>query len=891
MNIDAIAKKDIDRRAFVAASAAATATLAGLSLAGCSENNLQETETASSESGPLEEGAEWIPVSCWHNCGGRCLNKVLVKDGVVLRQKTDDTHEDSWDWPQSRGCIRGRSVQQQVFGADRVKYPMKRKHWEPLTGGDKSLRGRDEWERISWDEALDYIAAELKNAKEKYGNRSILYMNEVNLEGYLGGVLAAFGGYTDMSACQSDGTFQYAATGMMGQTYSPLNDRYDILSNTEYFVMWGHNPAWAAFGNPSFYVKHFKKAGIKFVFVGPDYNASAGYTDAEWIPVRPGGDTALILGLAHSMISRDENGSLIDWDFLDRCVVGFDADHMPADAKTDENFHDYIMGVYDGIEKTAEWASEICGTPVERIHRLADILSCKNNCYISSNGAPARAKGAENYPQALMAISAMGGHFGKPGNASGLDHNYSTFNRGPNLVQSAAPGGVPFFFSNAGNPVEDVIPLSVLWDAVLTGRYYDAGNLLAGTAHAPIERETDIHVIVGEIKNVLQTQVDTNKGIEAFRKVDFVCTQVYTMKTDSRYADIVLPVCTRWEYDTSTNYDAAYDKENIFAHCKAIDPLFESRTDWQIANDLAARLDLDFGEILPYSDQQLWMNALVGSTVVKEDGSGMEPLLTVTKEDYERYGTVGEPQQGRIPFEQFVSDGVYRVKRSADDPHAAFVSFKEFREDPEANPLETSVSGKLEIYCQAKSDLFDMLRGDLEQFVDVSPLPKYLEQHEGYTDSFVDWENKVRGPYPFQLTHVHYLRRAHSDMDNLPWLREAMTNPVFINKEDAAAKGIADGDVILVKNDNGQFIRPASVTRTVMPGVIAIPHGAAVRIDEKTGIDIGGADNVLTSSGKETSILASGWNGTLVDYEKYTGDIELLPDCDWPLDIPLPDEE
>src|SRR5690606_34757378 len=91
---------------------------------------------------------EWIPVACWHNCGGRCVNKVLVKDGVVVRQKTDDTHEDSADFPQQRGCARGRSQRRQVFGADRLKYPMKRKNWEPGTGGKRELRGRDEWVRI-----------------------------------------------------------------------------------------------------------------------------------------------------------------------------------------------------------------------------------------------------------------------------------------------------------------------------------------------------------------------------------------------------------------------------------------------------------------------------------------------------------------------------------------------------------------------------------------------------------------------------------------------------------------------------------------------------------------------------------------------------------------------
>ena len=135
------------------------------------------------------------------------------------------------------------------------------------------------------------------------------------------------------------------------------------LVNSDYIVLMGHNAAWAAFGNPSYYLKHAKENGARFVFVGPEYSATAGFANALWIPVRPGGDTALLLGVAYSMITRDDNGSLIDWDFLNRCTVGFDADHMPADAKTDENFRAYVLGESDGIAKTQQWASELCGTP------------------------------------------------------------------------------------------------------------------------------------------------------------------------------------------------------------------------------------------------------------------------------------------------------------------------------------------------------------------------------------------------------------------------------------------------------------------------------------------------------------------------------------------------
>lgn len=876
--------KDMDRRSFIKASAAATAAFGALSLVGCSENKLDEEERLAEPGAEFvsnEEGAEWFAAPCWHNCGGRCLNKVLIKDGVALRQKTDDTHEDSYDWPQSRGCLRGRSMQQQVFGADRVKYPMKRKNWSP-DNPHGELRGIDEWERISWEEALDYIADELKKAKEKYGNRSIYYMNLINLEHYMGTVLSAFGGYVDAYATQSNGTFTYPVA-KFGVAPQQLNDRFDI-ENADYIVLWGHNPAWCAFGNPSYYIKHYKSLGVKFLYVGPDYNATAAFTDAEWVPARPGTDTALILAVAHTMLAKDQDGSLIDWDFLNRCTVGFDAEHMPSDAKTEENFKDYLMGAYDGVEKSAAWASEISGTPVEKIEHLAEVLGCNNNCYISTSAAPARNKGSENYPQALMTLTAMGGHFGKPGNACALDISYSAFNRGPKIAANAY-GGVPGQFSNCNNPIDDCFQLSEVWDNILDGKYYFTGHHGIGQYIEPEERDIDIHVIIGETTNHLQTQPNINRGIEAFRKVDFVASQVYAMKTDAVYSDIVLPICTRWEVDRDIFYSSFADKECAYAYRKIIDPLYEAKSDYEVAQGIAERLGLDFSEIVPFEEKQLWFNHLANATLLAEDGT-IGPLVTVAQEDLDKYGVQGEIQEGAVTLEKFISDGIYRVPRSKDDGYT-FIAFKEFRDDPEANPIATTASGKLEIYCQAKGDLFAMINKGVDRFVEVSPLPKYLRQNEGYEDSFVDWENKVKGECPFQMTHAHYLRRAHSDMDNLPWAREAMTNPVFINSRDAEEKGIKDGDTILVRNDEGSFIRPASVSALIMPGVVLVPHGANVKIDKETGIDIAGADNILTSSSRETSSGLCGWNSTLVDYEKYTGDLELLPDCEWPVAGPL----
>ena len=248
------------------------------------------------------------------------MNKVLVRDGIVIRQKTDDSVEDTIDNPQQRGCVRGRSQRMQVFGPDRIKYPLKRKHWSPEDPNGQ-LRGKDEWERISWDEALDYVAAELKKAYETHGPRSVLNCATKGLAT----ALNAMGGgctVTDTSSCGtlSNGTAQKMGLGFLNWFFV-VNDRYD-LKNAEYIVLHGANPAWTASGMPINNYLQAKKAGAKFVVIGPFKNATANTLDAKWVPVCPSTDLALCMGIAYEMLKLDEQeGNVVDWDFLHACTL------------------------------------------------------------------------------------------------------------------------------------------------------------------------------------------------------------------------------------------------------------------------------------------------------------------------------------------------------------------------------------------------------------------------------------------------------------------------------------------------------------------------------------------------------------------------------------------
>lgn len=138
----------------------------------------------------------------------------------------------------------------------------------------------------------------------------------------------------------------------------------------------------------------------------------------------------------------------------------------------------------------------------------------------------------------------------------------------------------------------------------------------------------------------------------------------------------------------------------------------------------------------------------------------------------------------------------------------------------------------------------------------------------------------MKGDYPYLFFTPHYLRRSHTTLNNVPWLREAFENPVFINAQDAKEKGVVTGDTVLVESRWGKVLRIASVTETLMPGVLALPHGSWVDIDEETGYDKGGADNVLCGPVTSSSGV-SGYNNYNINFEKYDAE-QLPPDVEWP---------
>ncbi|AKL94355.1 anaerobic dimethyl sulfoxide reductase chain A [Clostridium aceticum] len=849
--IDKVKSFKMNRRSFLKWSAA---TSAALMVTGY-ESELSEVSAAEADS-ILSKKGEWVSAACWHNCGGRCLNKAYVVDGVVIRQKTDDTHPDSIDFPQQRACARGRSQRKQVFGADRLKYPMKRKHWAP-GGGQKELRGKDQWVRISWNEALDIVSSETTRIKESYGNQSIYLVHGADgRSGEMRAPFALYGGYVEKYGSRSRGAWARAMQPIMGihQKQHALNDRMDIL-NAKLIVLWGNNPAWNSGSYAMNNLLRAKEAGIKIISIDPFYNTTASVLADEFIPIRPATDTPMLLAIAYVLITEDSpEKPLIDWDFLNRCTVGFDSEHMPQGADPKENFKDYVLGTYDNQPKTPEWASEICGTPADKIRSFANELGSTKPATVLFGWNSARIEKGQHVCLAQTTVGAMTGNMGIAGGCFSCSAQEPSTNGGPALVRAGSTG-----VSELENPLKQPkLSSAEHWDAILTGKYTDGVGA---------KKDIDVRMIYHSHSSTLNQTNNANKGIKAHRKVEFVVTNQYVLNPNAAYSDIVLPITTMWERFGNVT---AGNRETLIWARKVIEPLFESKDDYWIAKELGKRWGIDSLQIQHISDEQIIFNQIAGAQVIKPDNSGYEPLVTITDDDIKAWGVEGKPQIGRITLDEFKEKGIYQVERKKDDKFV-YIHNKKFRENPEENPLSTK-SGKIEIHCQELADMVTKAGWNKG-----NPIAIYEPATHGYEATFKNWNKKIKGRYPLQLCSIHGQRQTHSVMGNVPWLREAFPYELYMNTIDAKARGFSEQDVVRVFNEHGSLLRRLHITERVMPGVVLLPQGSWIEIDDN-GNCRGGSANMLTGDYPSGPDIES-FQACIVDVEKYNKELE--PDHKW----------
>ena len=702
--------------------------------------------------GSLNSEEQEVITSCPHDCGGRCVLKVHLKNGVITRIETDNGEE-----PQLRACSRGRAYRQRVYAPDRLKYPMKR------TG----VRGEGRFERISWDEALDTVARELKRIKSTYGNEAIFYVpysgnTGTFLHSQLGvfRLLTLFGGFTPVWGSASFWGNLFASD----ITYGTLNTGHtrDDLLNSRLILMWGWNPAETVQStNTSLYLAKAKEAGIKIISLDPRFTDSAAAFAHKWIPIRPGTDTAMLMAMAHKIISED----LQDQNFLDAYTVGFN------------QFKEYVVGKEDGIPKTPAWAEAITGVSAATIEELALDYATKKPSALLTLGAPGRTAFGEQFHRSVSTLAAITGNIGiNGGDPAGFGITPVGLQplASAGLLQGSTPGNLP-----KGTTPKKGVHITKAWDAILKGR---AGGY-----------ENDFKLVYITNGNPVNQFLNTNKAVEALKKVEFVVVHEQFMTATARFADILLPVNTQLERNDIVRpwHSGSY---YIYLN-KVIDSLYESKSDLEICIGLAKRLEIE-----GYSNitEDEWLRTFWKSA---ENLTHTKPL---------------------IDYDTLKKKGIHKIKLK--EPA---ISFKQQIEDPKTHPFPTP-SGKIEIYSKRLADMNNPK---------IPPIPKYIETWESHNDPLTT-------QYPLQFISTHFKRRIHSNMDSIPWLRECEPQMLWVNSIDARSRNIQHGDLVRIFNQRGEVLIPAKVTERIMPGVVSLDEGAWYNPDER-GVDRGGCCNVL----------------------------------------------
>lgn len=806
---------DVSRRGFLKKSSLSLAAGAGFSTGTTGVvGALASTSAKAAEMNAVLTAAHWGPLA------------VVVENGKVV--KSDSAIDISV--PNELQHV----VADQVHGEARVKYPMVRKGY--LEGNkDTTLRGRDEWVRVSWEKAFELVHGGIKSARDTHGATSIfagsygwyssgsLHAARTLLHRYMN----LTGGFVGVKGDYSTGAAQVIMPHVLGtiEVYEQQTSWEVLLESSDIIVLWSANPlttlrnAWTSTDQQGIeYFKKFKETGKRIICITPERNESAQYLNAEWIPVNTGTDVALMLGIAHTLVSEDKH----DKAFLKKYTTGYD------------KFEEYLLGKSDNQPKDAEWAAKICGVSAEKIKQLTADFSSKRTMLMGGWGMQRQRHGEQTHWM-LVTLASMLGQIGLPGGGFGLSYHYA--NGG---VPTATGGIVGAISANAGGDVGEKtwlddtskasFPLARISDALLNPGKTIQYN---GTEIT----YPDIKVIYWAGGNPLVHHQDTNTMVKAWQTPDLIVVNECYWTPTARMADILLPATTSYERNDLT-MSGDYSMMNIFPMKQVVEPQFEAKSDYDIFAELSKRAGVE-DKFTEGKSEMDWLKGFYQSAF---DAARKNRVIMP---NFDKFWTENKP----VTFK--VSD---KAKK--------WVRYEEFRNDPLLNPLGTP-SGKIEIF----SDVVAKMNYD-----DCKGHPTWMEPEE--------YAGNVTAEAPLALVTPHPYYRLHSQLAHTS-LRSKYTvkgrEPVLIHKDDAAARGIADGDIVRVFNARGQILAGAVVTDGIIKGTVAIHEGAwydpADAGQSEKPLCKFGCPNVLTRD-EGTSKLAQGNspNTAIVQVEKFTSE-------------------
>lgn len=748
----------------------------------------------------------------------------------------------------------------------RIKYPMVRKSYLKNPDDPKpELRGKDEWVRVPYEDAIKLVARELKKTREQKGPQSVFAGsygwkssgNVHNARILLHRFMNLSGGFVGNLGDYSTGASQVIMPHVVGtiEVYEQQTSWPLILENSKVVVIWGANPmatlkiAWTSTDEQGFkYFEELKnKNDIEIIIIDPIKTQTAKYLDrARWIAPVPNTDTALMLGMAYHLYTSGK----YDKEFIQNYTYGFD------------KFLPYLLGKNDKTPKTPEWASKICGLDAGLIKELADKFM-SNRTMIMSGWGMQRAHHGEQPHWMMVTLCSMLGQIGLAGGGFGLSYHYS--NGGAPTCKGGVVGGITAGGIGIFNKDGDFIGTSD--GEIKDGRFVkkvsskgeDVPEWLAKSSDYafPVARIADVLLNPGKVidhngkkitypdidfiywvgGNPLTHHQDTNLNLKAWRKPRTIVVNEPYWTPTAKMADIVFPITTQYERNDIT-MTGDYSNMHIAPMKQVVNKYEESRDDYQIFSDLskayAKNLVLAFTE--NGKSEFDWLREYYGAT-------------------YEQVKNIPDFTSDMKPFDEFWNENK-PVEFYSTPESDNWVRFADFREDPVLNALGTP-SGLIEIY----SDAIEKMGYD-----DCKAHPMWFEP--------IEWLGMKDKPAQFHMISPHPANRLHSQQNHTSLRKEyaiADREPIWINTKDAKAKGIKTGDLVRVFNARGEVLAGANVTDDIIPGVVKLDEGAWYDGFD-SGICKNGCPNVLTID-IPTSKLANGniSHTALVNVEKFNG--------------------
>jgi molybdopterin guanine dinucleotide-containing S/N-oxide reductase-like protein len=830
-----------------------------------------------------------------------CTNEgpihVYVKDGKVVRVTPLMADESDFSpWTIEAGGKRYsppkkfnlapfvHTERTRLYSENRIKYPMKRVDFDPQGERNAQNRGKSTYECISWDEATDIVAGEIKRIRSAYGGPAITgLVSSHHNWGIVGYKMGPFQRFMDMLEYtpvldnpDSWEGWHWGATHTWGfywrlgvpEQYDLLED---VLKHTQMIVFWSNDPDTTRGiynGQDSVIWRQWlKEKGIKTVFIDPFHNFTAAHMDGTWLPLRPDSGAALALAIAHVWITDNT----YDAQFVANRTVGFEA------------FKSYVLGEEDGQPKTPEWASVESGLPARKIRSLArEWAACKTILSAGTRGgeggACRTAYGTE-WARLMVLLAAMQG-IGKPGEGiwgttMGAPYNTSVYFPGYADLDSRM-GISKAADRKITNPTKQRLYRLILPEAVLDPPIHWRGEGFCGQSLEqqftqytyPMDGYPRVRMMYRYGSSFIGTMSDTSKWVRMYQSpnLEFVVNQDCWWGGETRCADIVLPACTGLERNDIGEWGSAggYSIHGnngcnfriVVRQQKCIEPLWDSKSDYNIFASIAEKLGMreTFTEGKSATD---WAKAFY-------EISDLPKIMSW--EAFEKKGYVvinpEEDYQATPAFRWFYEG------RACDTPDP----MNQKRHTDKAHELGT-YSGKIEFVSQS-------LKTHLPDDEERPPLPHFIPSFEG-------WHSESRKRYPLQLISPHPRFSFHTHYDtHAAWLNQIPTHripkdgyawwPARLSPKDADRRGIKDGDIIKLYNDRGAVLCIAVVTQRVPAGIIH-SYASSANYDplepgNSRSIDRGGCVNILTPS-RMLSKNAPGMtsNSCLIEIEKWEG--------------------